>query len=203
VAGLAGIVAAGGILMGFQLMPAITHREGGAYVRQVLGQLVPDPGVMIADSTTPGSVSGVLSHRQLAIALGQDTSGFDQPASRLVRFDDRGRLVAATLSVRTIVKKGPAADCGWAVLPGKRWLFEVPPAAAPGWVLRAGVLTGVAGTLTVEINGTARSIDVAQGWSDAWFPALHPYGDIFASFESMDGNAAAGACITDIELGTP
>jgi hypothetical protein len=200
VAGVAAtVVTAGSLLTTFQLAPVLQHAYARDYVEGVAVRSEPDPGTSIIDTRVPKLVSGNVDHQRLMLAMGRRVT-FDQPSTRMQVFDAAARLVVVDIADPDLVKRGPDKDCGWAVTDTDRSLTEVPEDVGKGRVLRAGVLTGVAGTLTVSVGDLEQSVDVPAGLGYAFFYLPSPEGEIVASFESEDGS---GTCVTDLRLGPP
>ena len=196
---VAAVVSVGSLLTTFQLAPVLEHRYARDYVTGVLVRAEADPGSSILDTPVPKLVSGNVDHRGLVWAMGRRVT-FNQPSTRMLVFDEASRLVPVAIVDATLTQKGPVSDCGWPVAAQRRLIARVPAHAGPDRVLRVGNLTGVAGTLTVDVGGLEQSVAVDAGLSVAWFHLPHPSGDIVASFEAKDGS---GTCVTDLVLGTP
>jgi hypothetical protein len=195
----AGVVTAGSLLTTFQIAPVLQHKYAQNYVESVAVRAETDPGTSIIDTTVPKLVSGNVDHRGLLRAMGR-TVTFNQPSTKMLMFDAAARLVEVNIEDPELDTRGPRKDCGWSVRDAARVLAEVPSDVGSNRVLRAGVLTGVEGTLTVSVGSLEQSVDVPAGLGYAFFYLPRPEGAIEASFASADGS---GACVTDIKLGPP
>lgn len=198
---VAGIIAAGSLLTTFQLAPVVQHEYARNYVEGVLVRSDPDPGTSIIDTPVPKLVSGNVDHEDLLWAMGRRAT-FNQPSTRMMVFDEAARLVPVTILEPLIEEKGPVADCGWPVADRPRTIARVPAHSRTGLVLRAGNLSGVAGTLTIAVGGVEQSVGVDAGLASTYFYFERPSGDIQASFDD-DDDAGGGTCVTDLLLGSP
>ena len=196
---VAAVVAAGSLLTTFQLAPVLEHHYARDYVEGVLVRAQPDPGTSILDTPVPKLVSGNVDHRGLLLAMGRRVT-FNQASTRMLVFDESSRLVPVTVVHPILQEKGPIADCGWPVGSVARVIGHVPADAGHDRVLRVGNLSGVPGTLTVDVGGVDQAVAVDAGLSAAWFHLAHPEGTITASFEADDGS---GTCVSDVLLGAP
>ena len=197
--GVAAAVTAGSLLTTFQLAPVLEHRYARDYVEGVLVRADPDPGSSILDTPVPKLVSGNVDHRGLLLAMGRRAT-FNQASTRMLVFDEASRLVPVAVADPVLQQKGPIADCGWPVGSVARVIGHVPADAGHDRVLRVGNLSGVPGTLTIDVGGVQQAVAVDAGISEAWFHLAHPAGTITASFESEDGS---GTCVSDLLLGRP
>lgn len=193
------LVTAGSLLTTFQLAPVLQHQYAQDYVMGVMVRSEPDPGTSILDTPVPKLVSGNVDHRRLMLAMGRRVT-FNQPSTRMQFFDAAAHLVLVDLADPDLQVSGPRQDCGWPVTATSRTLTELPDDLGRGRVLQAGLLTGVAGTLTISVGDLEQSVDVPAGLGYAFFHVPHPEGKIAASFESEDGS---GSCVTDLRLGVP
>ena len=190
-------VAGGSLLTSLQLLPVVQHDHARRYIERVMAVAEPDAGESILDTPSPMDVAGEMSHRRLLWALGRDVQ-FDQPSLRALRFDDNARLVPVTLDDPALSVRGPVSDCGWPVDTESARLTVLPGDDPEVTLVRLGVLTGAAGTLTVTVAGRQQSLDIPVGPSRAWFRLPRAGGVLWASFESPDG---AGACVSDVAAG--
>jgi hypothetical protein len=196
---VAAVVAAGSLLTTFQLAPVLEHEYARTYVQGVLARSDPDPGTSVIDTAVPKLVSGNVDHRGLLWAMGRRVT-LNQPSTRMLVFDDAARLVPVSIPLPVLVQKGPIADCGWPVDEDPQVIGTVPAGAEEGFVLQAGNLSGVAGTLTIRVGESEQSLTVGAGLALTYFYLPAPSGDIVASFDSEDGS---GTCVTDLLLGRP
>lgn len=193
------LITAGSLLTTSQLAPVVQHQDARDYVEGVMARSEPDPGTSIIDTPVPKNVAGIMDHRGLMLAMGRRVT-FNQPSPKMQAFDEDARLVPVDVEEADLDVRGPSKDCGWVVDGSSRRLTEVPDEVTSRGLLRVGVLSGVSGTLTVEVGENEQSVDVPGGLGYAFFYVPDPAGDISALFESEDGS---GACVTDLRLGPP
>jgi hypothetical protein len=197
--GVAAVTAAAGLLTTFVLVPVVRHEYARDYVESVLVRADPDAGTSIIDSPVPKLVSGNVDHRGLLLAMGRHGT-FNEPSTRMLIFDEAGRLVPVSITNPVLDLKGPVKDCGWPIAADPRTIGRLPESARKDLVLRAGNLSGVPGTLTIRVGDVEQSVDVEAGVSLTYFHLRDPSGDITASFDSDDGS---GTCTTDLLVGAP
>jgi hypothetical protein len=200
---VAALLVAGGTVSFVRVAPPLQFRDARAYVATARAALADQPGIVLYDTTVPGSI--IIEwfiyddFTSRVIGLAPENPRFDRPAETLYQLDATGRpqpVTALTDSVRG--ERGPVADCGHLV-EGTPVRIPLTGAFFGRRVLKLGYYTGDSGDAVVATGDTRETVRLREGLHVLYIPVTGTQSYVDVRW----GADRQPLCVTDIEIGTP